>query len=224
MGLPSSVRGLLAARLGEPTDADARWPLFVTLKDNRDRAFWLAMEQARDPRVRWAALEVQMTPEAGAADPASGGGHVWLGLVEMGADGGAGAGSRSGGVLEPSGTGLWMGSSSDGPLPGAVLVDLLQQGRVTESPAGGGVVGSGTGSGAGRRLEKALQLPAGGGRAGVLWDLYGGTLLAVVNGETHGPEGVTIHDAQVCDKSTVSSATSRVGRSAPTSRQHAAPP
>ncbi|GIL72386.1 hypothetical protein Vretifemale_2750 [Volvox reticuliferus] len=200
--LPLPVRGLLAAVPEEQTAADAddksRWPLFQTTAANRDTAVWIAMEQARDPRVRWAAMEVQAGPDptaAVAAASAAASCHLWLGLAQVDGSGGGGGG----GVLVRTEAGLWMGASSDGcPLPDACLVDLAQHGCVQQQSSslrsgnggagngggngGGGGGGSGGGGTLAKRLEKTLQLPSGGGRAGILWDVFGGTLLAVVNG------------------------------------------
>ncbi|GLC33827.1 hypothetical protein PLESTM_000123800 [Pleodorina starrii] len=184
--LPPSVRGLVSGfSVDEAKEAiepgagqrSVRTVTFRTTKDNRDKAVWLALEQAGDPQVRWAALEVQATPaEAGAAASGPvGHGHLWLGLARV--NGPADGGRPS--VFERAGCGLWAGGSGsssggEGPLPDAYLVDLAQQGRVLQPGPGGG----------GRRLEKSLQLPTAGGCAGVLWDMFGGTLLAVMNGGT----------------------------------------
>ncbi|GLI68693.1 hypothetical protein VaNZ11_013155, partial [Volvox africanus] len=204
--LPLPVRGLLIAlpeeQSGADSDCESHWPLFQTTAANRDTAVWIAMEQTRDPRVRWAALEVQAVPGPDSAIAAGAGScHLWLGLAQV--DGSGGGASGGGGVLERTGAGLWLGAGScAGWLgPDTCLVDLMQRGCVQQqssrsrrrsddnrggrSSNGGGGTGGDIGGGGeilAKRLEKALQLPSGGGRAGVLWDMFGGMLLAVVNG------------------------------------------
>ncbi|KAG2455099.1 hypothetical protein HYH02_000919 [Chlamydomonas schloesseri] len=186
-------------------EGSEQWPTYVTTAANRDTAAWLAVEGVADTAAGWAALEVHATP-AGAV---AGGGHLWLGVGpqpdSISSSAGAAAGSQQGsrrasetagggGALSsadstvtstagiPSGSSVLSGCSTTGdtPLGGAHLVDV-REGHVVAggSAAGGG--GGGGGVGGGQRI-KQLQLPAAGGRAGLLWDILGRTLTAVVNG------------------------------------------